>query len=156
MISSSVAERDSLLFVYGTLRPCSRTPVARWLGAHACYLGPARTRGRLYDLGHFPGLRAPRSLREWVSGDLYVLPRAAMLRTLDRYETAPHGRGLAPFERVRCSVELQRNMGRARRHIAWAYVYRRSIMQCARIRSGDYLHCASAIQLLDALTSTPT
>ena len=51
MISSRLTRRDSLLFVYGTLRPFADVEMAKWLHGNARYLGSATTQGRLYDLG---------------------------------------------------------------------------------------------------------
>ncbi len=70
MISSRRTGRDSLLFVYGTLRPFIDIPMARWLRRAARYVGQATARGRLYDLGPYPGLRAARGCGERVVGDV--------------------------------------------------------------------------------------
>jgi gamma-glutamylcyclotransferase (GGCT)/AIG2-like uncharacterized protein YtfP len=129
MISSRLVRRDSLLFVYGTLRPFFDIEVARWLRDHARYVGPATTRGRLYDLGPYPGMRAARGRREHVSGDVYRITKPRVLRVLDRYETH--------FVRERCTVKLER-----RCKPAWVYRYRYSVVGAARIASGDYrVHC---------------
>lgn len=129
MISSRLVRRDSLLFVYGTLRPFVDIPMARWLRAHACYVGPATARGRLYDLGAYPGMRAARGRGEHVSGDVYRIANPRVLRVLDRYE--------AHFVRERCVVKLER-----RSKSAWLYRYRYSVVSAARIASGDYrVHC---------------
>lgn len=137
MISSSGKKRDSLLFVYGTLRPCACTAAARWLASKARYLGPARTRGRLFDLGRYPGLLPPRSARDWVEGDLYVLRSVGMLRELDRYEGVLQ-RTPVGFDRVRSIVAVPRGSGGPRFVVAWQYVYRGPVRRCAHIRSGDY------------------
>lgn len=127
-------KRDSLLFVYGTLRPCVPIPMARWLGGVATHLGTARTRGHLYDLGPYPGLLRPRGRGDWVAGDLYALRKPKKtLAVLDRYEGGPHGRGHPRFVRARCTVER-----RGRRQEAWAYFYRPPIFARRRIGGGDY------------------
>jgi gamma-glutamylcyclotransferase (GGCT)/AIG2-like uncharacterized protein YtfP len=129
MISSRRSRRDSLLFVYGTLRPFVDIPMARWLRDHARYLGPATARGRLYDLGAYPGMRTARGRGEHVRGDVYRVIDPRVLRVLDRYETH--------FVRQRCVVMLDR-----RRRWAWLYRYRHSVVGVARIASGDYrVHC---------------
>ena len=106
-------------------------------------LGTARTRGRLYDLGPYPGLVHARRRGDWVIGDLYELhrPRAA-LKVLDRYEGGPRGRGHPRFRRVRCAVERP---GGRQTAGAYLYLFRPPIFSPRRVRSGDYrLHCASA------------
>lgn len=126
MISSRPTRRDSLLFVYGTLRPFVDIETARWLRGVARYLGPASTPGRLYDLGEYPGMTAARSRRERVVGDVYRVANPRVLRVLDRYE--------ASFMRERCVVKLERGA----RVTAWAYRYRHRIGGATRIASGDY------------------
>jgi gamma-glutamylcyclotransferase (GGCT)/AIG2-like uncharacterized protein YtfP len=129
MISSRRVRRDSLLFVYGTLRPFFDIPMARWLRDHARYEGPATARGRLYDLGAYPGMRAARGRSEHVRGDVYRITNPQVLRVLDRYEVR--------FVRERCVVKLAR-----RRKRAWLYRYRYSVVSAVRIASGDYrVHC---------------
>jgi gamma-glutamylcyclotransferase (GGCT)/AIG2-like uncharacterized protein YtfP len=135
MISSSVLKRDSLLFVYGTLRPVVTIPMARWLTCVARHAGVARTPGRLYDLGPFPGFRRARRKGEWVVGDLYRLPTPrATLQILDRYE-AGVGRKRPRFVRAQCVVERG---GGGRRRVAWLYVYQPSVLSRLRIAHGDY------------------
>jgi gamma-glutamylcyclotransferase (GGCT)/AIG2-like uncharacterized protein YtfP len=139
MISSPRAKRDSLLFVYGTLRPFVDIPMARWLEHVATYVGDARTRGRLYDLGSYPGLIDSVCRDDWVRGELYLLPmRAMVLRLLDRYEGA-RGRGAQRFVRVRRVVQpLDDRCGVKRTRVAWLYCYCRSTLLRSRIECGDY------------------
>jgi gamma-glutamylcyclotransferase (GGCT)/AIG2-like uncharacterized protein YtfP len=127
MISSPLTARDSLLFVYGTLRPFVGIPMAKWLLRAAHYVGPATVRGRLYDLGRYPGLHAPHSRRDSVVGDVYRVVSPRVFRTLDRYE--------AQFVRRRCFVRLARGGGR---RVAWVYRYRYNVASASRIASGDY------------------
>jgi gamma-glutamylcyclotransferase (GGCT)/AIG2-like uncharacterized protein YtfP len=130
-----VTKRDSLLFVYGTLRAFVDIPMARLLRSRAHRLGSVKARGRLYDLGPYPGLKPPRSRRDWVVGDLYALrvPRS-LLRTLDAYEAGDVGRERPRFVRARVLVHLRS----ARRRSAWVYIYRPPVRPGARIRAGDY------------------
>ncbi len=135
MISSKVIKRDSLLFVYGTLRAFVDIPMARRLRSAGRHLGAARAPGRLYDLGPYPGLLAAQRRGDWVVGDLYELsaPRA-LLRTLDRYEAGAAGRERPRFVRVRVAVVL---VDGARR-TAWLYRYCLPVRPRSRIRCGDY------------------
>lgn len=132
MISSRPRGRDSLLFVYGTLRPFVDIPMTRWLTGVAAYLGPAKVRGRLYDLGPYPGLRPARRRDEWVIGDVYRVS-AKVLLVLDRYEAGPRS-GAPRFIRRRC--ELVRP--KTRSSPAWLYSYERVVGPRVRIASGDY------------------
>ena len=124
---------NELLFVYGTLRPFVAIPMARWLATAAHYVGPARARGRLYDLGPYPGMRAARGRRQWVVGDVYRVASPRVLRALDRYETG-RTRVRPQFVRVRCVVKPKH--GGCRR--AWVYLYRPGVWRALRILRGDY------------------
>jgi gamma-glutamylcyclotransferase (GGCT)/AIG2-like uncharacterized protein YtfP len=130
-----VTKRDSLLFVYGTLRAFVDIPMARLLRAQARHLGTARTRGRLYDLGPYPGMTSPQRTIDWVTGDLYALraPRA-LLGVLDAYEAGDVGRERPRFVRARAVVTLDGG----RRRLAWLYLYRPPVRASHRIRGGDY------------------
>jgi gamma-glutamylcyclotransferase (GGCT)/AIG2-like uncharacterized protein YtfP len=132
MISARLPGRDSLLFVYGTLRPFVDIPMAKWLATTSRHLGPAKTRGRLYDLGRYPGLRSARSRGEWVIGDIYRITSPRVLRVLDRYEAGART-ACAAFVRVPCVVLFKRV-----RRSAWVYLYRRNVRPDSRIASGDY------------------
>jgi gamma-glutamylcyclotransferase (GGCT)/AIG2-like uncharacterized protein YtfP len=133
MISSRLPGRDSLLFVYGTLRPFVAIPMARWLAAEARYVGPARTRGRLYDLGPYPAMRAPVARRQWVVGDVYQVASPRVLRVLDLYEAGASA-GRPQFARVPCTVAFARGAPRA----AWVYLYQPRVRHAPRIVGGDY------------------
>lgn len=130
-----MTKRDSLLFVYGTLRAFVDIPMARLLRSQARHLGVVSTSGRLYDLGPYPGMKPPRCAGDRVTGDLYSLraPRA-LLRTLDAYEAGDVGRERPRFVRVRTIVHL----ADGRRRAAWSYLYRPPVRASGRIRGGDY------------------
>ena len=134
MISSRFTGRDSLLFVYGTLRPFVDAPMARWLRRAARYVSTATTQGRLYDLGSYPGMRAARNYRDRVIGDVYRVVKPSVFRELDRYE-AGNARCKARFVRERCIVKL---LDRGLRKTAWTYRYRYGVANKLRIASGDY------------------
>jgi gamma-glutamylcyclotransferase (GGCT)/AIG2-like uncharacterized protein YtfP len=149
MISSRLTRRDSLLFVYGTLRSFVDIPMAQWLRRRSRYVGSATTRGRLYDLGPYPALRPARARGETVAGDVYRVTNPRVFRVLDRYE-AGDARARARFTRARCVVTLSRGA----RKSAWAYHYRRSVVAAARIASGDYrVHCRA--RAADSLERRP-
>jgi gamma-glutamylcyclotransferase (GGCT)/AIG2-like uncharacterized protein YtfP len=134
----------TLLFVYGTLRPFVDIAMTRWLRAVATHVGAARTRGRLYDLGSYPGLRPADRRDEWVTGDLYRV-RSKVLRVLDRYE-AGNGSRAPRFVRQRCEVSVAQFRSRS----AWVYAYRHITSPRARVASGDYrLALRSRSQLRD-------
>lgn len=107
--------------------------MARWLAQVARYVGPAKTRGRLYDLGPYPGLKPARRTCEWVYGDLYEVCNPFIVRALDDYE-AGTGAGRPRFMRSACVVSA----GHRRQRAAWVYVYQRNPSHRVRIVHGDY------------------
>jgi gamma-glutamylcyclotransferase (GGCT)/AIG2-like uncharacterized protein YtfP len=119
--------------VYGTLRPFVDIRMARWLQRVARNMGPAKTRGRLFDLGPYPGLKPAKRTSEWVFGDVYRVRNPFVLRALDSYESGV-GAGLPRFRREACEVVL----GHRRRCAAWVYVYQRTCLRRSRIAHGDY------------------
>jgi gamma-glutamylcyclotransferase (GGCT)/AIG2-like uncharacterized protein YtfP len=122
---------SSLLLVYGTLRPDAVTALgaeerAR-LAAESVIVGPATIRGRLFDLGAYPGLLAGpvgprrRRCRDPVGGVLLRLPRPqAAFRWLDAYEGVL---GAPDDEYVRVVRPVVTAGGR--RMVSWVYVLRR-------------------------------
>ena len=119
----------ALLFVYGTLRAASGHPMHRRLRAKAEFIGAGSFRGRLYDLGTFPGAVASLSNTERVHGEIYRLrePERAF-RMLDAYEDTA-------FRRA--EVTIRGADGTARR--CWIYLYGRSLKRFPRISSGDFI-----------------
>ena len=101
------------LFVYGTLmRAASASSLGRHerarLEASGEWLGAATIAGRLYDLGRYPVLVAPRARHERVHGEVFRLHTPALIfRWLDIYEGIPPGmtRG-AEYERVTATARL--------------------------------------------------
>jgi gamma-glutamylcyclotransferase (GGCT)/AIG2-like uncharacterized protein YtfP len=126
---------SNYLFVDGTLRRRSRHPMARRLAGAARHIGAATIAGRLYDLGRFPGLKAPRTSADWVQGDVYDLGENAelTLRAMDAYENAesppptPYDRQLTPA-RLIGGQPLN----------AWVYWYRGEVIESNLIASGSY------------------
>lgn len=74
------------LFVYGTLRRGSKNKFATLLAERAEFVGPARVRGRLYDLGEYPGARQELESEGWISGEVYRFSDPELLKSLDGYE----------------------------------------------------------------------
>jgi len=128
------------LFVYGTLRKDCRPGMHHMLARQARFVGYARTRGRLYDLGEYPGLVPAIDSRgephAWVRGEVYALESPSeVLTRLDDYEGCgasdahPH-----EFARVRGEVILESGETAP----AWIYVYAGTLAGRREIPSGDY------------------
>lgn len=110
------------LFSYGTLlpehAPAEIAPVVRSLRR----VGPGRVRGRLYDLGEYPGAVLSRT-GPVIVGQIFELPNdPRILEKLDKYEGFDPGRPRGNlFVRKRRLV----NSDTGRRVWCWIYVYNR-------------------------------
>jgi gamma-glutamylcyclotransferase (GGCT)/AIG2-like uncharacterized protein YtfP len=124
------------LFVYGTLMRASRSPYARLLQARALFVGEAWARGRLYNLGRFPGAVFDGSGLGKVHGELFLLRSAALLAALDAYEGCG-GHGSKPDLFYRDIVEVQ--APRAMKLAAWTYPFAGAVAGRPFIASGRYL-----------------
>ncbi len=132
-----MAEQETLLFVYGTLRRGFPGAMARWLQRKGCFVGSGWCGGRLYDAGRYPVMVASKNATERVCGDVYMLKQAgAVLSRLDRYEGCSRSaRPPGEYQRSRLSVIL--DDGRVL--TAWAYLYRYPTRGLRPISGGDYL-----------------
>ena len=62
-------------------------PFAQRLEAEATWLGPARIRGRLYQVNaEYPGLAKSELDDEWVTGEVWAFSDPGLWKALDDYE----------------------------------------------------------------------
>ena len=124
-----VPEAGALLFVYGTLRSASGHPMHRKLRAESDFVGAGTFRGRLYDLGAFPGAVLSRSNADRVRGEIYRLREPIRtLGALDAYEDKA-------FRRLKTTVRRE-NGARTR---CWIYLYALPVTRFRRIAGGDFI-----------------
>lgn len=116
------ARRSERLFVYGTLM--RGYALHRVLAGGATVDGTGTVRGRLLDLGRYPGLIEGEGR---VHGEVYRLDDPELLPVLDREEGYN-------FERRRAIVTL----AGGRRVRAWLYRYRGPRERATLIHDGDY------------------
>jgi len=122
------------LFVYGTLLRRSRHPMAKLLADQARHVGEARVRGRLYDLGRYPGVAEVSAGDEWVYGDVYALGEdGSLLTQLDEYEKV-ESPWPAYFDRQLCTAIMSDGSSTA----VWIYWYRGEVLDSQRIHPGRY------------------
>jgi gamma-glutamylcyclotransferase (GGCT)/AIG2-like uncharacterized protein YtfP len=128
---------SNLLFVYGTLMRGFDHPMAQLLSRGADFLGPARCRGRLYLVKHYPGLVLSEDADDVVFGDLFRLRQPdELLREFDMYEACGEGFA-APTEYVRQRLAVTGDDGAPSE--AWTYVYNWPVEGLPRIASGRFL-----------------
>jgi gamma-glutamylcyclotransferase (GGCT)/AIG2-like uncharacterized protein YtfP len=127
---------DQYLFVYGTLRSDCGAAFSEVMRGQFTLLGKATTQGRLYNLGHYPGLTLSASNEDLVTGELYRLTGSATaMALLDQYEeSAMSADSGAEYYRARQSVTLAGGST----FKAWVYIYNWPVAEEDRIASGDY------------------
>ncbi len=117
------------LFVYGTLRRHGTTSIRLALAQDSVFVGVGKFRGRLYDLGRYPGAVASAAKNNLVVGEVYRLgtPKTAFA-ALDAYE----GRR---FQRKRAVIRLLNG----KKITSWIYLFTGATTGHALIPSGDYV-----------------
>ena len=60
------------LFVYGSLRSGFRSPAYEYISRFFNFIGEARVRGKLFDMGSYPGA-VPASDDAFIIGELYTI-----------------------------------------------------------------------------------
>jgi gamma-glutamylcyclotransferase (GGCT)/AIG2-like uncharacterized protein YtfP len=75
------------LFVYGTLRKALKHPLLKVLNKHAFFVDHGVCRGKLLNLGKYPGAMPSGNSGDVVTGEVYGLKDPeTVLSILDRYE----------------------------------------------------------------------
>jgi len=123
-----------LLFVYGTLR--KGFPLHKYLVRDIRFRSRGYIRGRLYDLGDFPGAGPSVAAGERIAGEVYeLLKPETQFKKLDKLEeflpTRPRD---SLFVRKKTVVHLKGG----RRVLAWAYLLPKTPENGRRLVSGNY------------------
>jgi gamma-glutamylcyclotransferase (GGCT)/AIG2-like uncharacterized protein YtfP len=125
------------LFVYGTLLSTAGHPMGARLRRDARLIGEASLPGRLYSLGHYPGLVEAGGANSLVHGEVYALTMPAItLRWLDPYERiVPHKPEQSPYVRVERPVRL----ASGETLTAWVYLYLKSVRTRPVVAGGRWI-----------------
>jgi gamma-glutamylcyclotransferase (GGCT)/AIG2-like uncharacterized protein YtfP len=122
------------LFAYGTLLGGLRPAAIARVADRLAVVGPATVRGRLYDLGEYPGLVLDPAAND-VHGAIFTVPDDAVLAALDAYEGfEPDRRDRSLFVRTRVVATL----ADGRSCDSFVYVYNRDPAGAPVIASGRY------------------
>jgi gamma-glutamylcyclotransferase (GGCT)/AIG2-like uncharacterized protein YtfP len=125
------------LFVYGTLSPRHAPPEIAATVRRLRPLGPASIRGRLYDLGEYPGAVPNKNSRSVIRGEVFELPGdQSALTSLDHYEEFDPAKPTSSLF-VRRTWPVTMDDGTRLR--CWVYVYNGDMKSAQPVRSGRYL-----------------
>jgi gamma-glutamylcyclotransferase (GGCT)/AIG2-like uncharacterized protein YtfP len=104
---------------------------AKMLASKADYLGPARIRGKLYLVSHFPGVSPAKGPADWVPGDIFRLhdPRKT-LSAIDHFEGCDDQDPEAPYRRI----QTQAKAPNGAKIQVWYYEWRHPTKGRPRIR----------------------
>jgi len=110
---------EDRVFLYGTLRPGHAPKEIADAVSRLRRVGAGTIRGRLYDLGAYPGVVLDDVAGE-VRGEVFAVPDAETLARMDAYEGYYAGDAVASlFLRVRVAVALEGGASED----CWVYVY---------------------------------
>lgn len=131
-------EQSYYLFVYGTLRTGFKHAVKREIRNDVEWLGESSIRGKLYDIGKYPGaLRVTDSGSGFIKGEVLKMKHPKkVLRILDEYE------GFDPDAPVKSEYFRDQeliHLPDGKEIKAWVYWYNLPIAGKRRIRHKDYL-----------------
>ncbi len=127
---------SNYLFVYGTLNPKSAPKEIAAVVKQLTYIGDGFVRGRLYDLGDFPGIKLRSNSKTKVRGQIYKLPADHnAISSIDAYEEYyPKRLDKSLYLRKLTDVELEN--GKTVR--SWVYEYNGQPASSSLIKSELY------------------
>lgn len=125
------------LFVYGSLRSQFKHAAYAYISKYFNLVGEGRVRGKLYDLGSYPGA-IPATDESFIIGELYQIKNSEdfyrAMELLDEYEGVNPSEGEPPiFKREPATIFLKE----ANQTTAWVYWYAGFIEDQPLITSGD-------------------
>ncbi len=127
------------LFVYGSLRSGFKHPAYEYISRYFTLVGPAKVKGKLYDLGSYPAAIPTTDDDFFIVGELYQLKNEKefdwAFEQLDDYEGVhPESNESSLYIRQQETVIIGEETA-----IAWMYWYNALIEDQPLITSGDVL-----------------
>jgi gamma-glutamylcyclotransferase (GGCT)/AIG2-like uncharacterized protein YtfP len=143
------------VFVYGTLRPdYLRGRNTGWTTRISTKDNPARIKGRLFNLGSFPGLKLEEPF-DSVKGHV-VFVSEETLCSLDAYEGyQPHAHHLSLYLRVMADVMMGWDEHEKEETMqCQVYVYNQTPNESSHIQNGDWMnpHGESSTEVTETAT----
>jgi acetylornithine/N-succinyldiaminopimelate aminotransferase len=135
---------DDYLFGYGTLRPAVLPRDLVEIVEGWSRIGRASIRGRLFDLGEYPGAILDSHAETAIIGEVFKLPDGKdLLAELDNYESFNRDDPEASlFIRTRCKVTMDNSSELE----CWIYVFNQEITSAKLIENGDYLSIMTTME----------
>ncbi|WP_022693044.1 gamma-glutamylcyclotransferase family protein [Ponticaulis koreensis] len=134
-INGDVKTGDLFVF-YGLLQPVSESyPHVIDLAGSGAFLGEARIRGDLYDVGGYPGMVAGDGL---VCGTLYRIDDPVIVPEIDAFEDIVPGEEAESLYRREQHSVLKAD-GVQTGQTAWVYIFNKPLAEDPKIESGDWL-----------------
>jgi gamma-glutamylcyclotransferase (GGCT)/AIG2-like uncharacterized protein YtfP len=126
------------IFVYGTLL-ISSNQFAGYLQQQCTLVDRGKFKGKLYDIGEYPGVVINNNGDQYVYGSIYLMHNPEqVLAVIDEYEGIsihdPH-----PQEYARNLIDIEGENGIV---TCWVYIYNWPIVGKDQIWSGNYLQYA--------------
>jgi gamma-glutamylcyclotransferase (GGCT)/AIG2-like uncharacterized protein YtfP len=128
---------EAYLFVYGTLRKGFSLAIPEQIAAHIQWIGPGEVKGKLYNIGQYPGAVPDPSGECCIKGEIVKITNSAtVFEFLDNYEgfnendvQGSEYRRIEEWIKLEAGEELQ----------AWIYWYNLPVGNKMRIRENDYI-----------------
>lgn len=126
------------LFVYGSLRSGFRHPAYEYISRYFSFVGEAKVKGYLYDMGNYP-VATPTNDDAFIVGELYLLNNenefSWAMAQLDDYEGVQADEGeIALYKRDVATVLINNENVQA-----WIYWYTGDVSNNPVVASGDVL-----------------
>jgi len=126
------------LFVYGSLRSGFKSPVYEYISRFFSFVGDAKVKGKLYDLGEYPAAM-PTDDESYIVGELYTAKNPQefswAIGQLDDYEGMSVEAGETPLYVRKVSTVFLNEQS----FDAWVYWYNGSVEGKPEIEGGDVL-----------------
>jgi len=123
------------LFVYGTLLDADNE-FARYLNNNCTFYGNGKFKGRLYDIGEYPGAIADQNYHYYVYGNIFALNNSSkVLKYFDDYEGYDDEQD-QPDLFIRRMMDIETVNGIVN---CWVYLYSLPVNRFKLIESGNYV-----------------